>query len=407
MLTDTRIRSLKAKATTYRVFDSGGMYLEVSPRGGKWWRLKYRFAHVEKRLSLGTYPEVSLKEARERRDNERRLLGAGVDPGDNRKATRAARMGRAANSFEVVAREWFAKFSVGWAPNHSKHVIRLFERDIFPWIGAKPIGEITAPELLAMLQRIERREAVNMAHRARGSCGKVFRYAIATARAQRDPSADLRDALGPVKEGHFTAVTDPVRLGELMRVMSGYRGTPTVASAICLVPLLFVRPNELRTAEWASIQWDTEDWRFTTGKTKTPHIVPLASQALAILRELQPLTGNSRYVFPSELGDTRPMSENSLLAAMRSLGINKETTTIHGFRATARTLLEEVLGFPGHVIELQLAHTVPDTNGRAYNRTSFLPERRKMMQVWANYLDKLKADVTPIPLSARAASLTP
>jgi len=234
----------------------------------------------------------------------------------------------------------------------------------------------------------------------------VFRYAIATGRAQRDPSADLRDALPPATGGHFAAVTEPKLLGELLRKLDAYLGTPVVMAALRLAPLAFVRPKELRTAEWSCIHWDTSDWRYTTGKTKTPHIVPLARQALAILRALQPLTGNGRYVFPCERGAGRPMSDNAVLAAMRSMGITKEVMTTHGFRATARTLLEEELGFDGHIIEQQLAHAVPDTNGRAYNRTAFLDQRRRMMQVWADYLDKLKANVTVIPLRARTASPT-
>jgi integrase len=406
MLTDTGIRGLKAQTRTYRRFDEKGLYLEVSPKGGKWWRFKYRFAGKEKRLSLGTYPEVSLKDARQRRDDARKLVSSDVDPAENRKASKAAQVDRATNSFEVVTREWFAKHSPGWAPDHATRVLRLFERDIFPWIGGRPVADVPAPDLLAMLRRIENREALDTAHRARSNCGQVFRYAIATGRAQRDPSADLRGALPPATEGHFAAVTEPKLLGELLRKLNAYSGTPVVMAALRLAPLVFVRPKELRTAEWSAIHWDSSDWRYTTSKTKTPHIVPLAAQALALLRELQPLTGNGRYVFPCERGGGRPMSDNAILAAMRSMGITKEVMTTHGFRATARTLLEEELGFDGHVIEQQLAHAVPDPNGRAYNRTAFLDQRRKMMQVWADYLDKLRANVTVIPLRANAAGPT-
>ena len=406
MLTDTAIRNLKPKEAAYKVSDGGGMYLLVSPEGGRWWRFKYRFEGREKCLSLGVYPDVSLKDARRLRDEARHLLAKDTDPSENRKALKSANAERAANSFEVVAREWYAKFSPGWAPDHATRVLRLFERDIFPWIGGRPVADVPAPDLLAMLRRIENREALDTAHRARSNCGQVFRYAIATGRAQRDPSADLRDALPPATGGHFAAVTEPRLLGELLRKLDAYQGTPVVMAALRFAPLVFVRPKELRTAEWSAIHWDTADWRYTTGKTQTPHIVPLAAQALAILRDLQPLTGNGRYVFPCERGGGRPMSDNAILAAMRSMGISKEVMTTHGLRATARTLLEEELAFDGHIIEQQLAHAVPDTNGRAYNRTAFLEQRRRMMQVWADYLDKLKADVTVIPLRANAATPT-
>jgi integrase len=393
MLTDTLIKTLKAKAAAYKVFDGGGMYMEVSPRGGKWWRLKYRFADKEKRLSLGTYPEVSLKDARQRRDDARKLLSARVDPGENRKATKAARTDQAANSFEVVTREWFAKHSGGWAPNHALRVLRLFERDIFPRIGAKPIISITSPDLLTALRRIENRGALDTAHRARGNCGQVFRYAIATGRAERDPSQDLRGALAPATGDHFAAVTEPAQVGELLRALDGYKGSPIVRAAILLAPLVFVRPGELRNAEWTAIDLDRAEWRFISTKTQAPHLVPLATQAVAILREVQPSTGHGRYVFPSARGDGRPMSDNAILAAMRRMGIGKDEMSGHGFRAMARTILDEVLGFRPDIIEHQLAHAVRDPNGRAYNRTAFLPERRQMMQRWADYLDKLKADV--------------
>jgi integrase len=397
MLTDTAIKKLKPKDKAYRVFDGGGMYLEVSPAGGRWWRLKYRFEKKEKRLSLGIYPDVSLKEAREKRDEARKLLASGVDPGENRKATKAASSDRAANSFEVVAREWYDKHSDGWAPNHSKRVMQLFERDLFPRIGNQPIATVTAPELLCVLRRIESREAVDTAHRARGYCGQVFRYAIATGRAERDPSADLRGALAPVTGSHFAAITEPARVADLLRILDGYKGTPVVMAAIRLAPLVFVRPGELRSAEWASIDLDAGEWRFTTSKTKTPHIVPLSTQAVAILRDLQPVTGNGRFVFPSARTCARPMSDNAILAAMRSAGIETDEMSGHGFRAMARTILDEVLGFRPEYIEHQLAHAVHDPNGRAYNRTAFLPERRKMMQAWSDYLDKLKADVKVLP----------
>lgn len=390
-LTDTTIRNAKPGDKPVKLFDERGLYLEISPTGGKWWRLKYRFDGKEKRLSLGVYPDVSLKEARNRRDTARKLLTDGIDPSENRKAQKSARADRAANSFEVVAREWFAKYSTTWAENHGNRIIRRFERDIFPWIGGRPIAEITAPELLTVVRRIESRGALETAHRALGNCGQVFRYAVATGRAERDPSGDLRGALPPVKGGHFAATTEPKRVAEILRAMDGYEGTLTVRCALRLAPLFFVRPGELRKAEWAEVDLNAQEWRYTVTKTNTPHIVPLSTQTVEILRELQALTGRGRFVFPGARSNQRPMSDNAILAAMRRMGIGKEEMSGHGFRAVARTILDEVLGVRPDYIEHQLAHAVRDPNGRAYNRTAHLPERHKMMQAWADYLDALKA----------------
>jgi integrase len=400
-LTDTAIRNAKPGEKTLKLFDERGLYLEISPSGGKWWRLKYRFDGKEKRLSLGVYPDVSLKDARGRRDTARKLLADGTDPSENRKAQKSARADRAANSFEVVAREWFAKYSASWAKDHGNRIIRRLERDIFPWMGGRPVTEIAAPELLAVVRRIEDRGALETAHRALGNCGQVFRYAVATGRAERDPSGDLRGALPPVKGEHFAATTDPKRVGEILRALDGYQGTLTVRCALRLAPLVFVRPGELRKAEWADVDLDAAEWRYTVTKTNTPHIVPLSRQAVEILRELQPLTGHGRFVFPGARSNGRPMSDNAILAAMRRLGINKEEMSGHGFRAVARTILDEVLGVRPDYIEHQLAHAVRDPNGRAYNRTAHLPERRKMMQQWADYLDKLKTGAEVIPLLQR------
>ena len=401
-LTDTKIRNAKPGEKPMRLFDERGLYLEVSPAGGKWWRLKYRFGGKEKRFSLGVYPDVTLKDARERRDAARKLLGDGIDPSENRKAIRSAQSDRASNSFEVVAREWFGKYSPGWAESHSSRVIRLFERDIFPWIGGRPIAEVTAPELLTVIRRIENRGALETAHRARTNCGQVLRYAVATGRCERDPSGDLRGALPPAKGKHFAATTEPIKLAGILRAMDGYEGDLTVRCALRLAPLVFVRPGELRTAEWKDIDLDAAEWRYTVTKTDVPHIVPLSRQAVKILRELQPLTGKGRFVFPGARTNKRPMSDNAVLAAMRRMGIGKEEMSGHGFRAVARTILDEVLGFRPDFIEHQLAHAVRDPNGRAYNRTAHLPERRKMMQKWADYLDKLKAGVETVPIHQKA-----
>ncbi len=402
-LTNTAIQNAKLKDKPYSMTDGRGLSLRVQPSGGKWWRLRYRFDGKAKMLSLGIYPDVGLKDARERRDAARKLLADGIDPGANRKATKSAKVERAANSFEVIAREWFEKFKPQWEENHSTRIINRFERDIFPWIGGRPIAELTATELLAVARRIENRGALETAHRAIGNCGQVLRYAVATGRAGRDPTGDLRGALPPVKAEHFSAITEPAQVAELLRTLEGYQGTLTVACALRLAPLVFVRPGELRKAEWADIDLDAAEWRYHVSKTNSDHIVPLATQAVAILRELHALTGTGRYVFPGARTNGRPMSDNAILAAMRRMGIGKDEMSGHGFRAMARTILDEVLGVRPDLIEHQLAHAVKDPNGRAYNRTAHLPERRKMMQQWADYLDKLKSGADVITLHGSAA----
>lgn len=401
-LTDVAIRKAKAAEKPIKLYDERGLYLEVSPGGGKWWRLKYRIDGKEKRLSLGVYPDVGLKEARDRRDAARKLLADGVDPSENRKAQKAVKANRAANSFEILAREWYAKFSSTWADLHRDRVLRRLERDVFPWIGPRPVAEVTAIELLSVIRRVEGRGALDTAHRVLSTCGQVFRYAVATARAKHDPSGDLRGALPPAETNHFAATTDPNRVAEILRAMDGYEGTFIVKCALRLAPLVFVRPGELRKAEWVDMDLEAAEWRYFVTKTKTYHIVPLSTQAVEILRELKPLTESGRYVFPSARSITRPMSENAVLAAMRRMGIGKEEMTGHGFRAVARTILDEVLGVRPDFIEHQLAHAVRDPNGRAYNRTAHLAERRKMMQQWADYLDKLKTGTAVVPLMKNA-----
>jgi len=392
-LTDTAIRNAKPGAKPAKLFDERGLFLLVTPAGGKWWRLKYRFDGKEKQLSLGVYPDVGLKQARKRRDDSRKLLADGIDPSENRKATNSARTSSAANSFEVIAREWFAKFSPNWAPSHGDKIIRRLERDIFPWLGVRAIASINAPDLLTALRRIEDRGAVETAHRALQNCGQVFRYAIATGRAERDPTGDLRGALPPVKQTHHAAITDPKAIGELLRAIDGYEGSFVTKCALRLAPLVFVRPGELRNAEWAEINLDLGEWNIPAERMKMrePHLVPLSTQAIKILRELYALTGNGRYVFPGARSSKRPMSDNAILAALRRMGIPKDEMTGHGFRAMARTILDEVLGVRPDYIEHQLAHAVRDPNGRAYNRTAHLAERKKMMQQWADYLDAVKS----------------
>jgi integrase len=390
-LSDLSIRNAKPGSKAVRIYDAGGLYVEVAPSGNKLWRLKYRFEGKEKRLALGAYPDTGLKDARAKRDAARKLLANDIDPGEHRKAQKAAGAARAANSFEVVAQEWYAKHSPNWVENHANRIIRRLERDVFPWIGARPIDAIKAPDLLAVIRRIEHRGALETAHRALANCGQVFRYAVATGRAERDPSGDLRGALAPVRGEHFAAVTEPPEVAKLLRAIDNYQGTLIVACALKLAPLVFVRPGELRSAEWDDIDISRAEWRYTVTKTDTAHIVPLSTQAISILQELKPLTGSAKYVFPSARSSTRPMSDNAILAALRRLGIEKDEMSGHGFRAMARTILDEVLCVRPELIEHQLAHAVRDSNGRAYNRTAHLAERKKMMQQWGDYLDSLKA----------------
>jgi integrase len=392
-LTDVSVRTAKAKTKPVKLFDERGLFLLVTPAGGKWWRLKYRFDGKEKLLSRDTYPDTPLKLAREARDNARQLIAQGIDPSAKRQANKDARVERAANSFEVIAREWFASHGPTLAPAYAIKVIRRFERDLFPSLGGTAIAEMKPVELLKVLRAIEAGGAVETAHRALGECGQVFRYAVATQRAERDITADLRGALQPVQGEHFAAVTDPKKVGELLRAINGYTGTATVCAALKLAPLFFVRPGELRRAEWSQFDLDAGEWRYFVTKTKADHIVPLSRQALEILRELQPLTGHGRYLFPSVRGEGKPMSDNAILAALRRMGIEKDEMSGHGFRAMARTILDEVLNVRVDLIEHQLAHAVRDANGRAYNRTAHLPERCKMMQQWADYLDGLASGV--------------
>lgn len=391
-LTDTAIRKAKPTDKTQRLYDGGGLYVELSPSGGKWWRLKYRHGGKEKRLSLGTYPDTGLADARAKRDEARKLLAAGVDPGEHRKAEKAAGEDRAANSFEVIAREWIAKQSPTWAPSHGDKIIARLERDLFPWLGRRPIADITAKELLATVNRIADRGATETAHRALQNCGQIFRYAVVTGRMDRNPAADLKGALPPVKPGHLAAIVDPAAIGGLLRAIESYQGAFITKSALRLAPLVFVRPGELRQAEWTEIDLEAAEWNIPGHKMKTgePHLVPLSPQAVAILRDVCALTGRGRYVFPSPRSLSRPMSNNAILSALRRMGYGKDEMTGHGFRAMARTVLDEVLHFRPDYIEHQLAHAVKDPNGRAYNRTSHLPERRKMMAAWADYLDQLR-----------------
>ncbi|MBL6749445.1 MAG: tyrosine-type recombinase/integrase [Nevskia sp.] len=392
-LTDTAVRSAKPQTKPYKLSDGGGLYLEVMPNKSKYWRMKYRFGGKEKRLAFGVYPDVPLALARSRRDGAREILASGGDPGEARKMRKLADRDKSGSTFEAIARDWYIKRLPTLAPATAEKILRMFERDIFPWLGARPIADITPPELLHVLRRIEGRGAVESSHRAHQYSGQVFRYALAIGRVQRDPAADLRGALAPVKTTHRAAITEPAGFADLLRAIAGYTGSFVTGSALRLAPLLFVRPGELRQAEWAEIDLDRAEWRIPAAKMKTraDHIVPLPAQAVAVLSELHPLTSRSRFVFPSLRTAHRPMSENTVNAALRRLGFDKATMTGHGFRAAASTMLNEQ-GWNRDVIERQLAHAERNKVRAAYNRAEHLPERRKMMQAWADYLDALRED---------------
>lgn len=408
-LSDIQVRNAKRKEKDYKLSDGGGLYLLVTPSAGKLWRMKYSYAGKERLLAFGAYPSISLSDARKRREEAKKLLANGVDPGEVRKAQKAATVAEAENSFEVIAREWHGKFSGNWSPDHTKTTLRRLEADVFPVMGDRPINEIKAPEMLAMLRRIESRGALETAHRVRTICGQVLRYAVATGRAERDCTGDLKGALPPYTKGHHAAIVDPKELAPMLRAIDGYHGTFIVKSALQLAPYFFLRPGELRNAEWSEFDLEASEWNIPIERMKLLtqtkrerkgqlHLVPLPNQAIAILKELHALTGRSKYVFPSARSNHRCMSNNAVNAALRRMGYDKDTQTGHGFRATARTILDEVLQVRPDIVEHQLAHAVKNPNGRAYDRTTYLPDRRKMMQTWADYLDGLKAGAKVIPL---------
>jgi integrase len=402
-LSETKVRNVKPKDKPFTLFDGSGLFLFVTPQGGKLWRFKYRFNGKEKKIALGTYPEISLSDARELRDRARKQIANGIDPDAVRKAAKTAAVTET-ETFEVIALEWFVKFQHTWTPGYAVTMKSRLERDMFPWIGTRPIKDIKAPELLTVIRRVESRGALETAHRIRTIAGQIFRYAVATGRAERDPSADLKGALPQPKENHHAAITDPKEVAPLLRAIDDYQGHFVVKCALRLAPLFFVRPGELRNAEWQEIDFDAGIWSIPAHKMKMKqaHIVPLCSQALEILKELQQFTGASKYVFPSGRSFQRPMSNNALLAALRRMGYSKEEMTPHGFRAMARTILDEVLQIRPDYIEHQLAHTVKDPNGRAYNRTAHLDARRDMMQLWADYLDGLKQGAQVVPFTKKS-----
>lgn len=389
-LTDAAIRRAKPSDKPQKITDGGGLYLYLTPTGARSWRWKYRIAGKEKLLSIGLYPDVSLARAREARDEARRLLARGVDPGAQKKAAALAHSALGSDSFETIANEWLA--TRPWVPSYAEKVEAWMKNDVFPWIGSRSVADLTAPDFLRLARRIEERGAIESAHRIMQNCGQIMRYAVATGRAERNPVADLKGALAPPKEAHHAAITDPVQLGGLLRSIEAYSGSAITRSALRLAPLVFLRPGELRHAEWEEFDLDAAVWTIPASKMKmrAAHLVPLSRQALQILKDIKPITGRHKWVFSGARDPKRPMSENAVTAALRNMGYDRTMMTGHGFRATARTILDEVLHFRPDIIEHQLAHAVKDPNGRAYNRTSHLQERVRMMQVWADYLDGLR-----------------
>jgi integrase len=396
-LTNSFCVNLKATSKVRKFSDGGGLYLFLSTIGEKLWRMGYRFEGKQKTLSFGVYPAVGLKAARDKREEAKELLAAGVDPGTHKQALKASREAETRNAFELVAREWLEKKKPEWTPGHSSRVLARLEKDIFPFVGDKGISSISAPEVLEMLRRIEAREAFIIAKRAKQTCGQIWRYAVATSRAERDITVDLKDALTSVKTTNFASIKEPKAIGTLLRDIDAYDGNLIVRLALRMAPYVFVRPGELRQAEWAEFNFEgTEgaEWKIPAAKMKVrqPHIVPLAWQVLAILEELRPYTGEGKYLFPSVRANSASISNMTLLAGLRRLGYSKEEMTVHGFRSMASTRLNE-MGVNPDFIEVQLAHKSGSVRA-IYNHAQWLPERRRMMQQWADYLDELRAKVT-------------
>ncbi len=399
-LADTTVKNAKPKTKPYKLADGGGMYLLITPKGQKWWRLDYRLNGKRKTLSLGVYPNVKLKKARKRREAARESIDDGLDPSDIRKGEKAAREGT--DTFKAVAEEWFAKWRIGKAPHYTEKVQGRLKNDVYPWLGDTVINDIQPKDLLRVLRRVESRGAVESGHRIRQHCSAVFRYAVASGYADRDPIQDLRGALLPTKPKHYASIIEPKKIGELLRAIDAYEGQLITRCALALTALTFVRPGELRKAEWSEIDFETTQWRIPAEKMKMdrPHIVPLSEQALEILKEIKPLTGSGRFLFPSIRSLKRPMSENTVTAALRGMGYSGDEMTAHGFRSMASTRLNE-MGWNTDAIERQLAHVEGNTVKAAYNYAEHLEERRRMMQAWADYLDGLRSEAEVVPIHGR------
>lgn len=415
-LTDTAIRTRKPATKPIKLADGGGLYLLLQPNGARWWRLDYRFNGKRKTVSMGVYPDTGLADARTKRDTARKLLAQGVDPGAHRKAAKAAGEESASNSFETVAREWLANKAHAWTASHLGKQEGRLSKHAFPWIGKRPIAELGVTDLRPLLDRMVKLDHHEQAHRVMAAMSSVFKHAVATGRAERDPAGDLSAALPPLRQQHFATITDPAMVGGLLRAIDGFNGTFPVACALRLAPLTFVRPGELRGARWSEIDLahpEGPQWAIPAARQKLrradkesprtpPFIVPLSTQAVAIIEELRPLTGHREHLFPGGRDPKRPMSDAAINAALRRMGFDKETMTGHGFRHMASTLLNE-LGFSGDAIERQLAHKEAGVRG-VYNQAKHLPERRRMMQAWADYLDALRTNTGKvIPFKHKAA----
>jgi integrase len=415
MLTDADCRNSKCPEgkARHRLNDGAGLYLEVSPAGSRRWFWRFFPDGKDDRLALGSYPAVTLKAARAARDEARKLHKAGTHPRLARRAERLTKAASSATAFEAVAREFHETKAHAWSDTHATQWLRCCEKDLFPWLGALPLADVTAPALLEVLRKVQARGALRMAHDLREYAGQVFRYGIATGRCKRNPAADLRGALKPFTERHMAAVLEPTRAGELLRAIAGYAGQPVTRAALLLSALTFQRPGNIRAMEWAQIDMEAGRWNIPAADMKRtvqgkingrPHLVPLSPQAVAVLRELHPLTGHGRYVFPSLLTGERCMSENTVRGALRRLGYSNDDMTPHGFRAMARTLIGERLsGIPQDVIEAQLAHGKAGPLGMAYDRAEYMEQRRAMMNEWADYLDRLRRGAEVIPMPERAA----
>jgi integrase len=390
-LSDVKVRTAKASDKAYKLADGNGMYLLVTPSGGRLWRFDYRYLGKRKTLSIGPYPEVSLISAREKCLDARRQLIDGIDPSAQKKVLKNSRIENSANTFEVVSREFAESHLSRYTERHQQKVLRQMELYLFPWVGNKSMADLSPQDILACVKRVQTQNKMDTAHRILQSAGQVFRYAVQTGRAERDITADLRGILPSQEVKHMPAPTDPAEVRELLLALDGFKGSMTVQTSLNLAPLVFVRPGELRAARWADIDLEAAEWRFMVTKTKTDHLVPLSRQAIALLGDMKAFSGHLEYVFPGGHDPKKCMSEAAINAALKRLGFDTRTEiTGHGFRAIARTLLHERLGIDPHIIEHQLAHKVPDVLGAAYNRTRFIEQRREMMQLWADYLDELK-----------------
>lgn len=402
-LTDSKLRTLKAKKGLYRVADSGGLCIEVRPTGARLWRYRYRHTKKAKMIGLGEYPDVGLQDARRRRDQARDLVRRGIDPSVQRKLNRLTANEEAENTFASIAWQWFAQNEKRWTAGSVKRARRMLEKDLLPWLGPLPITEVKARALLTTLRRIESRGAQETAHRARAMAGQIFRFAVATGRAERDPSTDLRGALATYEKRHFASITEPLKMGALLRALDSYSGHFPTLCALRLAPLVFVRPGELRNAQWSEFDLDAREWRIPAERMKSrrPHVVPLSKQAVAILKEIYPLTGTGVYVFPSVRSRKRAMSENTVNGALRRLGYTTDEMTGHGFRHMASTALHEQ-SWSHEAIERQLAHGDRDEVSAAYNWAQYMPERKRMMQAWADYLDGLRSGSNVLPIRRSA-----